>query len=109
MEHLGPKGGTQGGAQGSPPKGLYKQRRGRLKTLTLFLFLVHLALVRSRGSSNSECEASSRTCGLRGGAAFAAQGRAVREVVHATALPASIYTTPTRYRSSATARLVVIP
>ena len=35
MGHLGPKGGTQGGAQGSQPKGLYKQRRGRLKTLTL--------------------------------------------------------------------------
>ena len=28
MGHLGPKGGTQGGAQGSPPKGLYKQGRG---------------------------------------------------------------------------------
>ena len=26
MGHLGPKGGTQGGAQGSPPKGLYKQK-----------------------------------------------------------------------------------
>jgi len=34
MGLLGPKGGAQGGAQGSPPKGLYKQR-GRLKTLTL--------------------------------------------------------------------------
>jgi len=66
------------------------------------------ALVRSRGSSNPECEASSRTCGLRGGAALAAQGRAVREVVHTTALPASICTTPMRYRSSTTARLVVI-
>ena len=63
---------------------------------------MHLALVRSRGSSNLECEASSCTCGLRGGATFAAQGRAVREVVHATVLPASIYTTPTRYRISAT-------
>ena len=63
----------------------------------------------SRGSSNPECDASSRMCGLRGGAALAAQGRAVREVVHATALPASICTTPTRYRSSATVRLVVIP
>ena len=67
------------------------------------------ALVRSRGSNNPECEASSHTCGLRGGAAFAVQGRAVREVVHATVLPASNYTTPTRYRSSATAGLVVIP
>ena len=70
---------------------------------------MHLALVHSHGSSNPECDASSRTCGLHGGAALAAQGRAVREVVHATALPASIYTTPTRYRSSVTARLVVIP
>ena len=35
MGHLGPKGGTQGVAQGSPPKELYKQRRGHLKTLTL--------------------------------------------------------------------------
>ena len=69
---------------------------------------MHLALVRSRGSSNSECEASSRMCGLRGGDVLAAQGRAVREEVHAIALPASIGTTPTRYRSSATARLVVI-
>ena len=77
-------------------------------TPSLFL-LVHLALVRSRGSSNPECEASSRTCGLRGGVALAAQGRAIREVVHGTALPAFICTTPTRYRSSATVRLVVIP
>ena len=30
MGLLGPKGGAQGGAQGSPPKGLYKQR-GALK------------------------------------------------------------------------------
>ena len=35
-------------------------------------------------------------------------GRAVREEVHATALPASICTIPTRYRRPATARLVVI-
>ena len=76
---------------------------------SLLRFLVHLALVRSRGSSNPECEVSSRTCGLRGGAALAAQGRAVREEVHATTLPASICTTPMRYRTSATARLVVIP
>ena len=67
------------------------------------------ALVCSRGSSNPECEASSRTCGLRGGAALAAQGRAIRELILATALPAFICTTPTHYRSSATARLVVIP
>ena len=69
---------------------------------SLLRFLVHLALVRSRRSSNSECEASSRTCGLRGGAAIAAQGRAIREEIHTTTLPASICTTPTRYRSSAT-------
>ena len=75
----------------------------------MFLLLVHLALDRSRGSSNPESDASSRTCGLRGGAALAAQGRAVREEVHATALSASICTTPMRYRSSATAHLVVIP
>ena len=43
---------------------------------------MHLALVRSCESSNLECEASSRTCGLRGGAALAAQGRAIREVVY---------------------------
>ena len=76
---------------------------------SLFRFLVHLALVRSRESSNPECEASSRTCGLRGGVALAAQGQAIHEEVHATALPASICTTPTCYRSSATTRLVVIP
>ena len=75
---------------------------------SLLRFLVHLALVHSRGSSNPECEVSSRTYGLRGGVALAAQGRAVREEVHATALPASICTTPTRYRSCASARLVVI-
>ena len=68
----------------------------------------HQTLVRSHGSSNPECDASSRMCGLRGGAALAAQGRAVHEEVHATALPASICTTPTRYRSSAAAHLVII-
>ena len=65
----------------------YKYRRGTVQvnstaaaTVTLaapsslLRFLVHLALVRSRGSSNPECEASSRTCGLRGGDALAAQG-----------------------------------
>ena len=31
MGLLGPKEGAQGGAQGSPPKGLYKQRRGAPK------------------------------------------------------------------------------
>ena len=120
MGLLGPKEGAQGGAQGSPPKGLYKQR-GRLKTLTLatvpatvaasFLAAppVRQALGRPRGPSSPDCGASSRTCGLRGGDALAAQGQAVCEVVNATALPASICTTPTRYRSSATARLVVIP
>ena len=91
-----------------------RERWGRppLETLaapsSLLRFLVHLALIHSRRSSNLKCEASSRTCGLRGGAALAAQGLAVREEVHATALAVSICTTPARYRSSATTRLVVI-
>ena len=76
---------------------------------SLLRFLVHLALGRPRGPSSPDCSVSSRTCGLRGGAALAAQGRAIREVVHATALPASICTIPTRYRSSSTAHMVVIP
>ena len=70
---------------------------------------VRQALGRPRGPSSPDRDASSRMCGLRGGAALDAQRRPVREVVHATALPASICTTPTRYRSSATTRLVVIP
>ena len=70
---------------------------------------VRKALGRLRGSSSSDHDASSHTCGYLGGAAFAAQGRAAREEVLATALPASICTTPMRYRSTATARLVVIP
>ena len=70
---------------------------------------VRQALGRLRGSSSPDRDTSSRTCGYLGGAASAAQGRAVREEVLATALPASICTTPTRYRNSATARLVVIP
>ena len=92
MGHLGPKGGTQGGAQGSPPKGLYKQRRGGAPSP------VCQALGRPRGPSSPDCIAYSRTCGLRGGDALAAQGRAIREEVHATALLASICTTPTRYK-----------
>ena len=70
---------------------------------------VRQALGRLRGSSNPDRDASSRMCGYIGGAASAAQGRATREEVLATALPTSICTTPTRYRSFATARLVVIP
>ena len=70
---------------------------------------VRQALGRSRGPSSPDRGASSRTCGLRGGAALATQGQAVREEVHATALPASICTTPMHYRSSATTRLVIIP
>ena len=67
------------------------------------------ALGRLRGSSNSDRDASSRTCGYLGGAASAVQGRASREEVLATALRASICsTTSTRDRSSASARLVVI-
>ena len=89
MGHLGPKGGTQGGAQGSPP--------------------VRQALGRPCGPSSPDRDASSRTCGHLGGVASAAQGRAACEEVLATALPASICTTPTRFRSSASARLVVIP
>ena len=106
MPKVGPMEAHLRGAQGS-----YKFRGGTVTlaaSSSLLRFLVHLALVCSRGSSNPECEASSRTCGLRGGAVLAAQERAVREEVHATALPASICTTPTRYRSSTTARLVVI-
>ena len=98
MALFGPKEGAQGEAQGSPPKGLYKQRSGGAQ-----------ARGRLRGPNSSDRDASSRTCGYLGGAASAAQGRAAREEVLATALPASICTTPTRYRSSATARLVVIP
>ena len=68
------------------------------------------ALGRLRGSSNLDRDASSRTYGYLGGAASVAQGRAAREEVPATALPASICpTTSTRDRSSAPARLVVIP
>ena len=40
MGLLGPKEGTQGGAQGSPPNGLYKQRKGAPKTLILATFHV---------------------------------------------------------------------
>ena len=129
MGHLCPKVGIQGGAQGSPPKGLYKQRRGRLKTLTLAAATVlrrystvlqypwvnsatspvRQARGRLRGPSSPDHDASSRTCGYLRGPASAAQGRAACEEVHTTALPASICTTPTRYRSSVTARLVVIP
>ena len=47
-------------------------------------------------------------CGYLGGAASAAQGRAAHEEVLATALPAAICMTPTRFKSSAPARLVVI-
>ena len=66
------------------------------------------ALGRLRGSSNPDHDASSRTCGYLGGAASTAQGRAPREEVLATALPTSICTTPTRFRSFSPAHLVVI-
>ena len=46
---------------------------------------------------------------LKTGCDTAAKGWAAREEDLATTLPASICTTPTRYRSSATAHLVVIP
>ena len=72
--------------------------------------LVRQVLGRLRGSSSPDRDASFRTCGYLGGAAFAAQGRAAREEVLATALPAFFCsTTSTRNRSSASARLVVIP
>ena len=67
------------------------------------------ALGRLRRPSSPDRDASSRMCGYLGGAASVAQGRAAHEEVLATVLPASICTTPTRYRSSAIARLVVIP
>ena len=102
MGHLGPKEGTQGGAQGSTPKGLHKQRNSAAPP-------VRQALGRPREPSSPDRDASSRMCGYLGGAASAAQERAAREEVLATALPASIYsTTSTRDRSSASARLVVI-
>ena len=50
---------------------------------------VRQARGRLRGPSSPDHDDSSRTCGRRGGAALAAKERAVREVVHATALPAS--------------------
>ena len=116
MGLFGAKGGAQGGAQGSPPKGLYKQREGGrlnprplLLTVTVPPLLRAQALGRLRGPSSPDRDVSFRTCGYLGGAASVAQGRAAREEILATALPASIYTTPTRYRCSATARLVVIP
>jgi hypothetical protein len=37
MDIFCPKGGAQGGAQGSPPKRLYKKRKGAPKTLVFFL------------------------------------------------------------------------
>ena len=114
---MAPKVGPIGAHQRGRLQGYISRRerwgRPPLETLTLAPFAGRRpSLFRasspscSRGSSNPECDASSRMCGLRGGAALAAQGQAVREVVHTTALPASICTTPTRYRSSATARLV---
>ena len=78
MSFLGPKEGAQGGGQGSPPKGLYKQRKGAPKTLIIATIHARepssscIGPIRSRGSSNPECDASSRTCGLRGGAVLAA-------------------------------------
>ena len=78
------KGGEEGGCPNlcNPSRPLV----GALLPLSVALPPAHQALVRSCGSSNLESEASSRTCGLRGGAALAAQGRAVREVVHCNTL-----------------------
>ena len=107
-------------------RGYINRGGGHLRTLSVFIVRVNVdaatvllvssatppvrqARGRIRGPSSPDRDASTRTCGYLGGAASAAQGRAAREEVLATALPASICTTPTRYRSSATARLVVIP
>ena len=103
MGHLGPKGAPKVGPKTAHLRGYINrgvdsaappvcQVRGRL-----------------RGPSSPDRDASSRTCGYLGGAASAAQGRAAREEDLATALPTFICTTPTRYRSFAPARLVVIP
>ena len=78
---MAPKVGPIGSHQRGRPQGYIRKGRGGgappLETFaapsSLLRFLVHLAIVRSRGSSNPECEASSRTCGLRKGAALAAQ------------------------------------
>jgi hypothetical protein len=109
MGLFGPKGGAQGGAQDSPPKGLYKQCCATVARVNTAAPPMPQARGRLRGPSSPDRDASSRMCGYLGGAASAAQGRAAREEVLATALPASICTTPACYRSSATARLVVIP
>ena len=93
MGLLGPK----GGAQGSPPKGLYKQRKRAPKNPSHFYYsryclceqcrrreqylrratvpplLCAQALGRLRGPSSPDRDASSCTCGYLGGAAFAAQ------------------------------------
>ena len=108
--HLGaPTRAIKGGEEGAPQnqQNLAAPSVGAPLPLSAAPPPAHQTIVRSCGSSNPESEASSRTCGLRGGVALAAQGRAIREEVHATALPASIFTTLTRYRSSATTRLVV--
>ena len=51
--------------------------------------IVRQALGRPRGPSSPDRDASSRTCGYLGDAASTAQGRAAREEVLATALPAT--------------------
>ena len=51
----------------------YINRGGRLKTLILVTVHTRQALGRPRGPSSPDCGTSSRTCGLRGGAALAAQ------------------------------------
>ena len=51
--------------------------------------LLAQALGRLRGPSSPDRDASSRTCGYLGGAASAAQGRAAREEILTTALPAT--------------------
>ena len=88
------KGAPKVGAKGSPPRapkvgptrahlgGAHQAyiRKGGTIPLTLAPFAGRRPLFRasspscSRGSSNPECDASSRMCGHRGGAALAAQG-----------------------------------
>ena len=67
------------------------------------------ALGRPCGPSSPERRFLCRTCGYLGGTASATQGRAAREEVLATTQPTFICMTPMHFRSSAPARLVVIP
>ena len=79
--------------EGAPQAYISKGKRGGAPpTLAPLAGRRHLSRASSpsysRGSSNPECDTSSHTCGLCGDAVLAAQGRAIRKVVHATALSA---------------------